>query len=100
MHIESICHEGNRSFTTPSRLKPRSVRVLLDVPDEAVGPEGDHCPGVLRKDLPLQVVACGAAMGHAADALRSAPPPSDDELSELSDQQRQGLQALALREEP
>jgi hypothetical protein len=45
------------------------------------------------------VIAAARAMRERLDAIRTAPLPPDDELPELSDSQRQRLDAFALRED-
>ena len=48
---------------------------------------------------PAAVLEAANAMRERLDAIRTAPLPPDDELPELSDAQRQRLDAFALRED-
>ncbi len=103
MQVEAIYHQGRLEFVTPLRLKPEPLRVVVDVPDAAVETGGSSAslppanPPSSR--LPPQVIGRATAMREALDAIRNAPPPADDELAELSDKQRQRLDAFALRED-
>jgi hypothetical protein len=96
MHIEAIYDKGRLEFKTPLRLKRDTLTVIVEVPDEAIdmADPRDQCDR-----LPPEVIARATAMRNALDAIRDAPPPPDDELPALSDQQRQRFEAFALRED-
>lgn len=93
MQVEATYCEGRLDFVTPLRLKPGPLRVVVEVPDEAIEPEEQVGP------LPTEVVARAREMREMLDAIRDAPPPPDDELSEMSETQRERLQAFGFREE-
>jgi len=93
MQIEAIYRQGRLEFITPVKLKSDNIRVLVEVPDEAVEPQ-DSAYG-----LPPEVIAGARAKRERLDAIRNAPLPPDDELPELSDKQQQRLDAFVLRED-
>jgi len=93
MQIEAIYRQGRLEFITPVKLKGDNIRVIVEVPDAEVEPQENTF------DLAPEVIAAARAMRERLDAIRTAPLPPDDELPELSDAQRQRLDAFALRED-
>lgn len=97
MQVEAIYRQGRLEFLTPLRLKQGPLRVVVEVPDEAI--DTGVGTGGLAGNLPSEVVAHARAKREMLDAIRNAPPPPDDELPAMSDKQCERLEALALREE-
>lgn len=93
MQVEATYCQGRLEFVTPLRLKPGPLRVVVEVPDEAIEPEEHFRP------LPTEVAARAREMREMLDAIRNAPPPPDDELPEMSEKQRERLGAFAFRED-
>jgi hypothetical protein len=105
MQIEAIYCQGRLDFLTPLRLKQGPLRVVVEVPDEAIDEAIDGTldtamsTGGLAVNLPSEVVARARATREMLDAIRNAPPPPDDELPAMTDKQCDRLDALALRED-
>ncbi|MCF7979371.1 MAG: hypothetical protein K9L82_15440 [Chromatiaceae bacterium] len=101
MQVEAIYRQGRLEFLTPLRLKQGPLRVIVEVPDEALDAaiRTEVSTGGLAGNLPSAVVAHARAKREMLDAIRNAPPPPDDELPAMSDKQCERLEALALRED-
>jgi hypothetical protein len=93
MHVEAIYRQGQLELITPVRLREGPLRVVVEVPDEAV--ETDPRPW----NLPSEVVALAKASRERLDALRDAPFARDEALPDITDEQAQRLQSFALRED-
>jgi UDP-2-acetamido-2-deoxy-ribo-hexuluronate aminotransferase len=68
MHVEAIYREGRLEFLTPLRLRQGAIRMIVEVPEEAVEAVGH------RDTLPAEVVARARSMRATLDAIRNAPP--------------------------
>jgi hypothetical protein len=93
MHVEAIYRQGQLELITPVRLREGPLRVVVEVPDEAV--VTDPRPW----NLPSEVIALAKASRERLDTLRHAPLPRDEDLPEISDDQAQRLESFALRED-
>jgi predicted DNA-binding antitoxin AbrB/MazE fold protein len=93
MHVEAIYREGRLEFLTPLRLRQGAIRMIVEVPEEAVEAVGH------RDTLPAEVVARARSMRATLDAIRNAPPPPDDGLPAMSARQSGFLDAFAMRQE-
>jgi hypothetical protein len=92
MQLEGMYDQGRLEFVHPLQLKHRRVRLMVTVPDEEL-------EAAVPFDLPLKVLARAQALRQRLGAIRNAPPPSDEELPELTQQQLERLETFALRDE-
>ena len=94
MRVEALYDHGRLEFIRPLQLKHECLRLIVEMPDEAlVTPMSATC------NLPSEVLAQAQAMRDRLDAIRDAPFPPDDELPELTAKQRERIEAFALRED-
>jgi len=91
MQVEIIYRDGKLEFGTPVRVKPATLRFIVEVPDEDVDTASNPF------GLPHEVVARARAMRARLDAVRDAPLPPDHELPEPNAKHQRRLEAFALR---
>ena len=94
MRVEALYDHGRLEFTRPLQLKHECLRLIVEVPDEAL-----VTPMPATYNLPPEVLAQAQALRDRLDAIRHAPLPPDDELPELTAKQRERIEAFALRED-
>jgi hypothetical protein len=94
MRVEALYDHGRLEFIRPLQLKCERLRLVVEVPDEAL-----VTPMPATYNLPSEVLAQAQAMQDRLDAIRNAPLPPDDELPELTNKQRERIEAFALRED-
>lgn len=94
MQIEAMYDHGRLEFTRPLQLRHERLRLVVEVPDEEL-----VTPAPPAYNLPLEVLALAQAMRDKLDAIRNAPLPPDDELPELTEKQRERIEAFDLRED-
>jgi len=89
MQVEAIYDHGRLEFVHPLQLKHGRVRLLVEVPDEEV--ISVSC------NLPKELLEEGRALLAKLEAIRNAPLPPDDELTQLTPKQLQRIEAFELR---
>ena len=93
MQVEAIYEQGRLEFTRPLQFKNDRVRLLIDVPDEALVDSRNPY------QLPPDVLALAAQMRHRMDQIRHAPLPPDDQLPPVSVKTLERIEAFTLRED-
>lgn len=93
MQVEAVYRNGQLQFVTPLKIKHDSLRVMVTIPDEAV--ESNSIPA----RIPSEVVKGAREMLARMEAIRKSPMPSDEALPEMTDKQRERIQAMELRDE-
>lgn len=93
MKIEATLDDkGHLELARPLRLRHPWVRVEITVPDEEI-------EGPLPVDAPEKIVEGARAMLARMEAIKNAPLSPDEEPDELSEEQRERMEAFALRDE-
>ncbi len=92
MQVEAIYTHGQLQFLTPLKFKHDTLRVIVEVPDAEIEFSADD------HGLPPEVIARAQAMREALDAIRDAPLPPDEQLTDLTQKQQERWEAFALRE--
>jgi len=92
MQLEAIYDQGRLEFIRPLRLKPERLRVIVEIPDDAV------VGLVAPLDLPPEVPALAARMRTRLDEIRDAPLPADEQLPPVNAETLERIEAFALRE--
>lgn len=96
MQIEVIYNKGRLAFAHPMRLKQDHLRLMLDVPDDAVDVgDGAALPAYALEDFPAEVREKVAALAEAARL--HAPSGEDIAPIEETTEERQRWQAAELR---
>jgi hypothetical protein len=93
MQVEAIYRNGQLQFVTPLKIKQDSLRVMVIIPDEAVELNSIH------RGIPSEVVKGAGEMLARMEAIRKAPMPPDEALPEMTDKQRERIEAMELRDE-
>ena len=93
MQVEATYEAGRLVFSRPLRLNRDHIRVLVDVPDDAV----DLTPSF--EGLASEVLSIASAERKRLDDIRKMPFPSDDDLPDLSGETENRVSAFALRTE-
>jgi hypothetical protein len=93
MQLEAIYDHGQLKFVQPVTLKHEYLKLIVNVPDEEI------ISGNKPYSLSPEVIERARVMRERLDAIRNAPLPSDEELSELSGRQRERIAAFELRED-
>ena len=102
MEIEAIYTKGRLEFLQPVRLLTDKVRVRVVIPDHEVDHQGQSTAefaAEAKASLPQRVKDESRKMRARLDRIRYAPLPQDDELPELTEKQKERMEAFALREE-
>ncbi len=92
MQVEAIYNRGTLEFVHPMTLKHDHLRLVVEVPDDEIV---THSTNPLN--LAPDVLAKAKAMLEKYAAILNAPLPRDDELSELSSEYQERLEAIAIR---
>ena len=93
MQVEATYDAGRLVFSLPLRLKRDHIRVLVEVPDDAV----DLTPSY--EGLASEVLLIASAERKRMDDIRTTPLPSDDDLPELTSETDDRCRAFTLRAE-
>jgi hypothetical protein len=92
MKLEAIYDKGRLEFIHPIHFVRDRLKVVVEVPDQEVVKPRDKAPAV-------SMGRYAQALQTRLDAIRNAPLPTDDELPELNEKQRNRLEAFSLRED-
>ncbi len=93
MQLEATYDHGIIRFTNRVKLKNELLKVIVEVPDSEVEIERNPY------NLPEEMLIEARKIQDEYEQIRSAPLASDSELPELTEKQRQRLEAIELREE-
>jgi hypothetical protein len=102
MKIEAIYDHGRLEFTRPVQFKHDRVRLIVDIPEEAIVAESVIETQVTEKTaytLAPEVQALADAIMERLDRIRNAPLPPDEALPALSQKQGDRMDAFALRDD-
>jgi hypothetical protein len=91
MQVEAIYSQGYIEFVEPLRLKHDHIRLIVNVPDDEI--ELQTTPF----SLPAQDIARAQTLLGKFQAILEAPFPPDKELSALSAEYQERLEAIDLR---
>ena len=92
MQVEAIYDHGKLEFIAPVRLKAERLKVVVTVPDNEI--EIDTAYNI----PPAVLDRAKALLARMAD-IKNAPLPPDEDLPELTEKQRERIEALSLRDE-
>ena len=93
MQIEAIYDHGKLELTKPLQLKHQLVKVMVEIPDSEIEAVGEPY------NLPPEVVEMANKMKRETDEILNAALPPDEKLPELTEKQRNRIEAFALRED-
>ena len=88
MRIEAVYEHGRLSFLQPVSLREERVRVIVEIPDDAI----------FTTDLTPQLDERSRALVAALDAIRNAPWPAEA-IDDISPKAAERLAAFALRKD-
>ncbi len=88
MRIEAVYDHGRLSFLQPVSLRDERVRVIVEIPDDAI----------FTTDLTPQLDERSRALVAALDAIRNAPWPAEA-IDDISPKAAERLAAFALRKD-
>ena len=91
MRVEATYDAGRLVFARPLRLKRESIRVLVEIPDDAIDGTSAY------DDVAPDVRSIAVAERKRLDAGRAVTLPPDDDLPELSEAKRGRWDAFAMR---
>ena len=92
MQVEAIYDHGKLKFILPVRLKAERLKVLVTVPDDEI--ESDTAYKV-----PQEVIDRAKTLLARMEDIKNAPLPPDEDLPELTEKQRERIEAFSLRDE-
>ncbi len=90
MLAEAYYHNGKIEFTRNYRFRHNRFKISVEVPDEEIDNENGY-------KLPAGVQALAQEMLTKLDAIRNAPLPPDNGEGELTEKQRDRMEAFELR---
>jgi hypothetical protein len=101
MKIEAIYDHSRLEFTRPVQFKHGRVRLIVDLPEEAILAESITEAQAAEKPtyntLAPEVQALAEAMMERLERIRNAPLPPEEALPPLTEKQQERIEAYALR---
>lgn len=98
MQVEAIYKDGRVELLEPLRLKHNNVRVFVTIPaGELQDDDAEETLDLSDYNLSPEEIAAARQLRSKMDAIRNAPLPSDHELPELTEKQRERIAAFELR---
>jgi hypothetical protein len=98
MQVEAFYDQGQLAFISPVKLRQGRIRLVIQIPDEAIIDEAlaNGKPGY---QLPPEVLALALAMEERLERVRDTPLPDNENLPPLSEKKLARIEAFALRDE-
>ncbi len=102
MQIDAVYDHGKLEFVSPVRLRSGRIRVRVEIPQHEILPQSRDQRGEPKDTaytIPEAVKKKSLKIKARLDQIRNAPLPAEDDLPELTETQRERIEAFALREE-